>query len=221
MKLPCPICKTGQVSAAFGRQTIRVPSGLIMGSKHGVPTAIVLWDREANRPIVPFKVILKDLREIGTILEDAEMFAPKSRYYEAAVILMSALSVGAHGREICEYTGLSVETVKTIWRRYRANGIFPGGGAIHCGHWFTDGGIRPFDFVLDVMVGTGEIHWARIEEEGGEQTIYYASGPKGPGAASSSSRVGRESPADTSPDSTQPELQREEDREPSPTNPGP
>jgi hypothetical protein len=100
------------------------------------------------------EVTLDQLREYA-----AEQGEPGTEAYDAALVLLAGLVVGANQERICEFTGVDKRRVQTFGLRLRRNGVWKGSRTAG-DEWFDDeaGGIA---FSLDVGVATGLLERSR------------------------------------------------------------
>lgn len=95
------------------------------------------------------KLTLRQIKNAIHKLDPA--IEPDDNAYQAAVIMLAALQVGANIRQIARFTGYLIHEVAEIGRRLRANGVWCG-SKTRC-EWFEkDGGLA---FWMDANVALG------------------------------------------------------------------
>lgn len=92
------------------------------------------------------------LRQIKNAVKKMDdTVTPDDEAYQAAVIMLAALQVGANIRRVAQFTGYPIREVARIGQCLRKNGIWVG-SKTKC-EWFEkDGGIA---FWMDVSVALG------------------------------------------------------------------
>jgi hypothetical protein len=92
------------------------------------------------------------LRQIKNVVHKMDdTITPDDEAYQAAVIMLAALQVGANIRRVARFTGYPIREVARIGYCLRANGIWSG-SKTKCDWFEKDGGLA---FWLDVSVALG------------------------------------------------------------------
>jgi hypothetical protein len=95
------------------------------------------------------EVTLEQLRTAAS-----EQGVPGSEPYDAALVLLAGLVVGANQERIHAFTGVDKRRIQQFGHRLRKNGIWQGSKTVGGADWFEDedGGMA---FALDVSVAIG------------------------------------------------------------------
>ena len=95
---------------------------------------------------------LRQVKNAIRRLDDA--ITPDDEAYNVAMVMLSALAVGANIRRIARFTGLTYRYVTEIGRRLRANGVWC--RSMTCCDWFEEEN-GTIAFWLDANIGLGYI----------------------------------------------------------------